>query len=265
MKQYACLMIDMIQSRSYSDNIRSQIQKDLIFYMERLNRVFKLHLVHAMTCSAGDEVQGLFLDLESAYLYFRLLEGFLYPVQLRGGIGIGAWTIQITGVSTNFQDGPVYHFAREAIERAEHSKNHNLILVGSQKDDFCTYLMNVSNELKNQHNVSQNMIWILSELYVPFTTEKMNWEYSLRNELISYKKKETICIDDFNTMILIDGTLQDGEAKVAVRSLSQDLSKLLGCTRQNVEKLMKRGNVLKIREMDYMAVQYLKQLNGGKL
>ena len=41
--------------------------------------------------SAGDEIQGLFYSSEAAYLYFRLFNMLIYPVEVGAGIGVGEW------------------------------------------------------------------------------------------------------------------------------------------------------------------------------
>ena len=41
------------------------------------------------------------------------------------------------------------------------------------------------------------------------------------------------------------------------------ISGILRCSRQNVDSIMRRGNSNKIRELDYVALQYVKKNYGG--
>ena len=52
------------------------------------------------------------------------------------------------------------------------------------------------------------------------------------------------------------------ESKILKRNISSVISELLGCSRQNVDGLIRRGNSNKIRELDYVALQYLERKYG---
>lgn len=90
-------------------------------YMDRciknLNGLFSEDIQFEVTFSAGDELQGLFDNVVTALLYFRLFDILMKPVKIRAGIGVGDWTVKMeSGLSTQ-QDGPAYHHAREAIDK----------------------------------------------------------------------------------------------------------------------------------------------------
>lgn len=68
-----------------------------------------------MVSSAGDEFQGLFFDLQSAFLYIRKLQILIYPIKLRCGIGYGEIKYDIEEWSSSAFDGEAYYLAREAI------------------------------------------------------------------------------------------------------------------------------------------------------
>ena len=44
-----------------------------------------------------------------------------------------------------------------------------------------------------------------------------------------------------------------------IKGVSTIISDILGCSRQNVDTILKRGNAYKIRELDYMALQYIER------
>ena len=63
--------------------------------------------------------------------------------------------------------------------------------------------------------------------------------------------------------IYIDGEMTDGESTVIKKNTAMIISEILQCSRQNVDSIMRRGNSIKIRELDYVALQYVKKNYGG--
>ena len=114
-QEYAALIIDLRNSRSYTDSDRFLIQTHMIQVLDFLNKAFSGDILRTVEFSAGDEIQGLFSTGESAYLFYRFFSIWLYPVRIRAGIGIGNWNLQMKGRGTTSQDGEVYHNARNAI------------------------------------------------------------------------------------------------------------------------------------------------------
>jgi hypothetical protein len=128
MKNYTVLIMDLKKSRSYSVEDRNSIQKYIVTVIKKLNEVFSSSLARDVEFSAGDEIQGLFISTESAYLYFRMFYMLISPVEIKAGIGIGEWNIKIENASTTAQDGPAYHNARNAIENVKDSLGHSVLL-----------------------------------------------------------------------------------------------------------------------------------------
>jgi predicted XRE-type DNA-binding protein len=60
--------------------------------------------------------------------------------------------------------------------------------------------------------------------------------------------------------IYITGSITETENAVIKRNMSANIAEVIGTTRQNADKLMKRGNSMFIRSMDYMALQYIKKM-----
>ncbi|HCM11794.1 MAG TPA: hypothetical protein DHW85_01235, partial [Lachnospiraceae bacterium] len=56
------------------------------------------------------------------------------------------------------------------------------------------------------------------------------------------------------------GSITETENAVIKRNMSANIAEVIGTTRQNADKLMKRGNSMFIRSMDYMALQYIKKM-----
>ena len=60
--------------------------------------------------------------------------------------------------------------------------------------------------------------------------------------------------------IYIDGMLEEAEKHIVVKNISSTIAEILNCSRQNVDNILKRGNSYKIRELDYMALQYIEKM-----
>jgi transcriptional regulator len=45
--------------------------------------------------------------------------------------------------------------------------------------------------------------------------------------------------------------------------MSGNIAEIIGTTRQNIDNIIKRGNSLIIRNMDYVALQYIEKSYGG--
>lgn len=63
--------------------------------INNLNGLFREDIQFEVTFSAGDELQGLFDNVVTALLYFRLFEILIAPVKIRAGVGVGDWTVKM--------------------------------------------------------------------------------------------------------------------------------------------------------------------------
>ena len=168
MKKYTALIIDLKKSRSYSVEDRNSIQKYIISVIRSLNEVFADSITRDIEFSSGDEVQGLFLSPESAFLYFRIFKMLVFPVRARAGIGIGEWNVIIENASITAQDGPVFHNARYAIESAKDALGYSVLFYsGGEVDLFLNSIINTSFVLASSHNIYHNELMLLLELLCP--------------------------------------------------------------------------------------------------
>ena len=282
MVNYVSLIMDILKSRNYKIDERNEIQNYMSYCITKLNDLFRDSLKYEVTFSAGDELQGLFYDVTTAIMYFRLLEMLLKPVKLRAGIGVGEWTIKVdNGLSTQ-QDGPVYHKARCAIEEVYRKQYHNIRICSDKDDVLANHLVNASNTLKNQQIYMQNIVLVILELLCPFIKNQMkadsyeiiknlleikfhyrigkrSYSYSLSD--VEYKDKELNFSEIvYINPIYIDGRIEDAEEHIYVKNITSMIADILGCTRQNVDSIIRRGNANKIRELDYIALQYVERM-----
>ena len=282
MKNYVSLIMDIEKSRTYATEDRIELQKYMSYCIEKLNELFDENIEHDVTFSAGDELQGLFIDTTAAVMYFRLFELLLKPVKLRAGIGVGEWTVKIDNGSSTQQDGPAYHRARRAIEEVYSNTLHNVKICSSNDDVMANHLINASRVLKNQQIYMQNIVLVILELLCPFVKRetkvdkyqivsellKIKFEYQIgrmqyfysRNEKFLESQRMHFSEFSFLRPIYIDGNIEEVEEHIIVKNVSSVISEILGCSRQNVDSILKRGNSYKIRELDYMALQYIERM-----
>lgn len=284
MVNYVSLIMDIEKSRTYNIEDRIELQNYMSYCVKMLNQLFRESIEYDVTFSAGDELQGLFRDTTTALMYFRLLEMLVKPVRLRAGVGVGKWTIKVdNGLSTQ-QDGPAYHRARYAIEEVYKKSFHNIRIFSDKDDSLANHLINASLNLKNQQIYMQNIVLVILELLCPFVKWKMDVDrYEIIRELIemkfeykigrarhAYLRKESFLDHErlhfrgcpIVKPIFIDGGMKEAEENIMIKNISSYIAEILDCSRQNVETILKRGNANKIRELDYMALQYIERLYG---
>ncbi len=282
MRNYASLIMDIEKSRRYSVEDRTELQKFISYSVDRLNELFKENIEYDVTFSAGDELQGLFNDVTAAVMYFRLFEMLVKPVKLRAGIGVGEWTIRIeNGLSTQ-QDGPAYHRARYAIDEVRRKSFQNIRIISDWDDVMANHLVNASGVLKDQQIYMQNASSVILELLCPFVKEDMSIDiYGSVRELLEKKFEYKIGqpfrvgprrdapeksvslqfpLNSFLEPIYINGDIVEAEEQIMIKNVSSVISEILGCSRQNVDSILRRGNANKIRELDYMALQYIERV-----
>lgn len=285
MLNYVSLIMDIEKSRNYKIDERNEIQNYMSHCINRLNELFRDSLKYEVTFSAGDELQGLFYDVTTAVLYFRLLEMLIKPVKMRAGIGVGEWTIKVdNGLSTQ-QDGPVYHRARNAIEEVYKKQFHNIRICSDGDDVLTNHLINASFTLKNQQIYMQNIVLVILELLCPFIKNQIRMEsYEIIKDLLEdkfyygigrkryygmkkgaeYNYTELRFSEDFYiNPIYINGAIDEAEENIFIKNITTIIADILNCSRQNVDSIIRRGNANKIRELDYIALQYIEKIYGS--
>ena len=253
LKKYSVLMVDLKNSRSYNIQDRNNIQNSVLSSINILNKIFKNSIEKEVEFSAGDEIQGLFVSPKSAYLYYRLFSTIIFPIEIHSGIGFGTWDIKVDSASSTAQDGTVYHYARKAIDEAKKSLEYSVLFYSKSKNDIIVNsLINASTLLSSKQSEYQNKLMLLAEILYPIASEDII-EYEKLKELlkfIQFEKKENLTIDIDYPII---STQSEKESfyitKGKKRGLSTEISKLLGVSRQSVEKAIKTGNIYELRNL----------------
>jgi hypothetical protein len=169
-QEYCALIADVKDSRTYEPARREELQSTIRDSLALLNGLFSANMVKPMMFSAGDEVQGLFDGPSAAFLAFRLLAMLLRPCRLKGGIGIGGWTVRMMSPESTMQDGPAYHDARDAVEFAKRSRLYDAAFWRSRCcDPHRTVLADHSLGMQAMRTAAQADAALAIELTSPIT------------------------------------------------------------------------------------------------
>lgn len=278
-QNYAVLIIDLKKSRGYTKEDRNYIQHYIMDVIPLLNNLYRRELVRNVDFSAGDEVQGLFSSPEAAYLYYRMLSMWLHPVEIRAGIGVGDWDVQIDSKGTTGQDGPAYHKARYAIQHADDSEGYPILfLSGSHSDLTINIIIGGAASIMAKQSVYQNQIMLITELLFPICNYYVrDYDYVIPHDVERFLHKKSMLaremgkimrplpfdrlkygfaeiIDPINAedireetkFYITSGKLRGIPTKLA--SIMEDIS------RQTIEKTIKAGNIYTARNMAIAAI-----------
>lgn len=291
MKKYTALIIDLKGSKKYQIKMRNEIQEYIMRVVEKMNIIFKESMEREVEFSAGDEIQGLFSSVKSAYLYFRMFSMLVSPIEIRAGIGVGAWDVVVKDAGTTAQDGRAYHNARRAIEAVEESKGYSVLMCSENSSDMVVNsLLNSTALIINRQSDYQNEIMLLSELLYPINLDGIVNAFKLREiiELLRFKndflryeytfskpgssrgrRESAFCKLNYYDIeieckpinIMVEATsffVDEGR----VRGLALQLSQLLAVSRQSIEKTVKSGLIYEARNLAITTLIYLEELEG---
>lgn len=276
--KYSAMIIDIVNSKKLSDYDRQDIQNYIVNCLDKLNEVFKPSLEFDVVFSAGDEVQGLFKNAISSFLYFRLLKSLLEPIQIKCGIGIGEWSVRIQNSRTTEQDGPAYHNARFALNEVKKMKNSNILFKSeSSYDRYINSIVSASFTLTLNQTIKQRELSTLLEIINPFILEdgmlleRYNEIGNLFREKNTIKyyftNSELIAIPEFSNIVVDYNFININEISVQklktnndstiTRGIPKLISEILGTTRQNTEKSIIRSNLELIRDLDLTVLIFI--------
>ena len=277
---YTAFIADIINSKKLSKNDREQLQVFIKTCLNTLNNVFKFSLEFDVIFSAGDEVQGLFKYPTSAFLYLRLFKLILAPLQIRCGIGIGDWDVKIINGNSNEQDGSAYHNARTAISNAHDRYDYNVLFNSNSINDiYINTLINTSLLFIEKQSQYQNQILLLTELINPlFDSNSMNSLAFTQIFILVQKKVEQEFYkkfyDKLKNKVSIFNKISTGfepfyifsacmaKNKFAListlkKGLSAQISNITKTSRQNIDNVIKSGNISQIRNIDVTTLIFL--------
>lgn len=285
-QKYAALIMDLRNSRSYSDSDRYLIQNHMIQAINFLNNAFYKNILRAVDFSAGDEIQGLFSTAESAYLFYRLFSIYLYPIKIRAGIGVGTWNLQISNRGTTSQDGQAYHYARHAINSTDDTEGYPALLYSNtQKDVVLNTMIGGASTISENLSVNQNQLFLATEILFPvYLDSEIEWPLDLIEELLTEKSRFDHKVFQSNRDLPfdhIDLTLDKLELERThpkenfykqlkqgaffitsgkQRGIQSELANILAIKRQTVARSLDSGNIYIARNMALAALYDMKNI-----
>lgn len=285
-QKYAALIMDLRNSRSYSDSDRYLIQNHMIQAINFLNKAFYKNILRAVDFSAGDEIQGLFSTAESAYLFYRLFSIYLYPIKIRAGIGVGTWNLQISNRGTTSQDGQAYHYARHAINSTDDTEGYPALLYSNtQKDVVLNTIIGGASTISENLSVNQNQLFLATEILFPvYLDSEIEWPLDLIEELLTEKSRFDHKVFQSNRDLPfdhIDLTLDKLELEKThpkenfykqlkqgaffitsgkQRGIQSELANILAIKRQTVARSLDSGNIYIARNMALAALYDMKNI-----
>ena len=270
-QEFCALIADVKGSRSYEPARREELQLTIGDSLALLNGMFSTNMVKPMMFSAGDEVQGLFDGPAAAFLAYRLLAMLLRPCELKGGMGIGDWSVRMTSPESTMQDGSAYHDARDAVEFAKKSRLYDAAFWGSRCcDPRRTVLADHPLGIQAMRTAAQADAALAIELARPITGSKKAWSDDEYCEAVTHVLSHREPLRD-RAATLVDrilqrngkwkcpvqpvsygdgiGTVDEASAALTVglapdlRGMPYELAELSGMSRQGIARLVSQARV----------------------
>lgn len=151
---YLAIIGDIVASREVED--REQLQQRLRRTLQAVNDAFSHEIISAFVLTTGDEFQGLLCKLDGLVRILRTLRSGLHPQEVRFGLGLGALDTQLQPQAIGM-DGPCFHRARDAIERAAGRGTPLEMDVGSQQPALEIYSL-LYGELRRGWTLKQRQV-----------------------------------------------------------------------------------------------------------
>lgn len=272
----AALMFDVVESRRYYE--RYDVQDILMCSVQYLNSLYKNRIKKEVVASAGDEFQGLFLDIQSAFAYIRKLQLLVYPIKLRCGIGFGEIKYDIDSWLSTAFDGEAYYLCRDAINAVSYKKSNAICFnTASKYDRYLNAFCRSNAEIKSRQSQMARLIELIADIIYPLneieedmgfyafilnkrlklieqeTWNKVRGKYREVNPLnIDFEylftiKKEIEHQREYNNSIYSSPIIMED---FWLHGMSTYIAKSLNTTRQNIDRYVSLGKIKESRTAD---------------
>lgn len=269
--KYAAIMFDVVESRKYYE--RYDVQNVLMKCVDYLNAIYRYAIKKDVVSSAGDEFQGLFLDLQSAFLYIRKLQILIYPIKIRCGIGYGEIKYDVEEWSSSAFDGEAYYLARDAIISIGRKKSNTICFnTKSKYDKYLNVLCSSDMRIKSMQSQVAHLIELIADIMLPIVygeEDRQFYEFILKNRcrLIEQENWNKVSGRYRNTEILnIDYELLFEDREIYTQKkdtellfymdefwahgMSTEIARIMSTTRQNIDRYISLGRIKESRTMD---------------
>lgn len=126
---YVAVIGDVVKSRQLASAARRDLQRRIERSLQAVNRRFAAAIAAKFLITVGDEFQGLLRAPSVLPALIRELEMSLDDIDVRLGIGHGPIDTDLEDYAIGM-DGPAWHRARTALERAEAERRFGGVFVG---------------------------------------------------------------------------------------------------------------------------------------
>lgn len=269
--KYAAIMFDVVESRKYYE--RYDVQNILMKCVDYLNDIFRYNIKKNVVSSAGDEFQGLFWELQPAFLYIRKLQLLIYPIKIRCGIGYGEIKYDVEEWTSSAFDGEAYYLARDAIVSTKEKKANTICFNTESKfDKYLNVLCASDMRLKSTQSQVAHLIELIADIMMPIVYRDENtqfYNFILKNRcrLIEqerwnkvsarYRDAEILNID---YELLFENretySLKKGDEhffymdEFWAYGMSTEIARVMKTTRQNIDRYISLGKIKESRTMD---------------
>lgn len=269
--KYAALMFDIVESRYYQD--RYDVQNILMNAVSYLNHLYQKEIKKDVVSSAGDEFQGLFFNLQSAFSYIRKLQLLIYPIKVRCGIGYGEIKYDVEAWSSSAFDGEAYYLARDAIKQISKKKSNAIFFNTKSKfDKYLNMLCFSGVDMKARQSQVAHWIELLADIILPIKQVDENISFynfilDMRHRIIVSERWNKVYdrsrdIEPFHTdfrfLFEIKNEFTSKEdcynnlfvEEFWSHGMSTVLAQAMDTSRQNIDRYVSLGKIKDSRTMD---------------
>lgn len=269
--KYAAIMFDVVESRKYYE--RYDVQKVLMTCVNYLNEIYRCEIKKKVVSSAGDEFQGLFFDLQSAFLYIRKLQILIYPIKIRSGIGYGEIKYDVEEWESSAFDGEAYYLARDAITAIKGKKSNTICFnTKSRYDKYLNEFCMADMSVKSRQSQVAHLIELIADIMLPMVykeedaqfyyfiaKKKSRWIEQERWNKSSSRYRDVEVLDvDYDFLFKIrEEYVKKEEPKLMfcmdefwARGMSTKIAQVMHTTRQNIDRYVSLGRIKESRTMD---------------
>ena len=269
--KYAAVMFDVVDSRRYLE--RFDVQNILMNSVAYLNDIYGYAIKKEVVSSAGDEFQGLFLDLPTAFLYIRKLQLLIYPIKIRCGIGYGRIKYDKDEWMSSAFDGEAYYLAREAINSINKKKSNAICFnTMSKYDRYLNIFCLSSMEIKSKQSQIARLIELVTDIISPIRPSSEHigfYDFVLENRIRVIQQEqwnrvsgrfrdEDLLNIDLNYIFEVRNHIEENNVdefdflmeEFWVRGMSSIIAQAMNTTRQNIDRYVSLGKIKESRTMD---------------
>lgn len=135
---YLAVIADIVRSKTITN--RGPFQRRLARAITSINKSFTRTIAARFVLTVGDEFQGLLASADQIVAILASLRSAVHPVELRFGIGVGQISTPLRPEALGM-DGPCFHFARAALQRAASRGTPVEVEAGKLQEPFTIYAL----------------------------------------------------------------------------------------------------------------------------